>query len=73
MSTRILPAVIPVVLIMFGGRSQLDSTHPDRLWNLGRFGLPCNVVACLLVVQSIVIYCFPATQVRFTFGCTNPR
>lgn len=50
---------------MLGGRSILDSAQADRLWNLGRYGLPCNLVACFFVVQSIVIYCFPATQVSY--------
>jgi len=58
--------VIPVILIMFGGRAFLNSAQPDRLWNLGRWGLPCNFVACFFVLQSVVIYCFPATQVRYS-------
>jgi hypothetical protein len=48
---------------MAGGRAQLNASDPDRLSNLGRLGLPCNMVACFFVLQSLVIFCFPSSQV----------
>ena len=65
--------VIPVILILWGGRAQLDKSHPDRRSNLGRYGTACNLVACFFVLQSIVIYCFPASQVRFWLESEKPR
>lgn len=36
---------------------------PNRLHNLGRMGVVYNLIAVFFVVQSIVIYCFPAQLV----------
>lgn len=56
--------VVPVILMLIGGRTFLDNHHPRRLQNLGRiFGIVCNVVAIFFVLQSTVIFCFPYTMV----------
>ncbi|WVQ78062.1 hypothetical protein IAT38_000143 [Cryptococcus sp. DSM 104549] len=53
---------IPCVVMLFGGRRRLNKLFPDRLHNLGRWGVVCNIVAIFFVCQSIVIYCFPAAM-----------
>lgn len=49
--------------MLLGGRQRLNKMAPNRLHNLGRWGVVCNLVAVFFVVQSIVIYCFPAALV----------
>ncbi|OCF39128.1 hypothetical protein I317_07069 [Kwoniella heveanensis CBS 569] len=53
---------IPCACMLFGGRRRLNKLFPDRQHNLGRWGVVCNLIAIFFVVQSIVIYCFPATM-----------
>lgn len=48
-------------MMMLGGRTKLNRLFPDRLHNLGRWGVVCNLVAVFFVLQALVIYCFPAT------------
>ena len=48
-------------MMMLGGRTRLNRLYPDRLHNLGRWGIVCNLVAVFFVLQALVIYCFPAT------------
>ena len=48
-------------MMMLGGRTKLNRLFPDRLHNLGRWGVVCNFVAVFFVLQALVIYCFPAT------------
>jgi hypothetical protein len=47
---------------------------PDRLHNLGKWGVVCNIVAVFFVVQALVIYSFPAgmVSVSFTLALNNP-
>jgi hypothetical protein len=52
--------------MLLGGRKKLNKLFPDRLHNLGKWGVVCNVVAIFFVCQSIVIFCFPATMVSLT-------
>jgi hypothetical protein len=48
---------------LLGGRKKLDQYMPARGFNLGRWGVVCNLVGCFFVVESCVIYCFPAAMV----------
>jgi hypothetical protein len=45
--------------MFFGGRARLDAAFPDRLHNLGRWGLLYNAIAIVFMVQAMVVYCFP--------------
>ncbi|OCF40042.1 hypothetical protein I317_06180 [Kwoniella heveanensis CBS 569] len=54
--------VIPPALMLFGGRRQLNRDFPQRTSNLGRWGVVCNLISMFFVLQSCVIYCFPATM-----------
>jgi len=49
--------------MLLGGRTRLNKMAPNRLHNLGRMGIVYNLIAVFFVVQSIVIYCFPAQLV----------
>ncbi|WWC93171.1 hypothetical protein V866_000004 [Kwoniella sp. B9012] len=53
---------IPAILMLLGGRRKLNSAAPGRTSDLGRWGVPCNLIAVFFVLQSCVIYCFPATM-----------
>ncbi|WVW83085.1 hypothetical protein I302_105103 [Kwoniella bestiolae CBS 10118] len=53
---------IPAALMLMGGRRKLNLAATNRSSNLGRWGIPCNLVAVFFVLQSCVIYCFPATM-----------
>ncbi|WWC62351.1 uncharacterized protein I303_104947 [Kwoniella dejecticola CBS 10117] len=53
---------IPAILMLCGGRKKLNSVAPYRTSNLGRWGVPCNLLAVFFVLQSCVIYCFPASM-----------
>jgi hypothetical protein len=55
--------VIPVILMLKGGRRYLNKVAPIRLYNLGRWGVVVNLLACFFVLESCVIYCFPYVQV----------
>jgi choline transport protein len=46
--------------MLLGGRRRLNKMAPNRLHNLGRWGTACNLVAVFFVIQSLVIFCFPA-------------
>jgi hypothetical protein len=45
--------------MFLGGRTRLDNAFPDRLHNLGRWGLACNGIAIVFMLQAMVVYCFP--------------
>ncbi|WWC88938.1 uncharacterized protein L201_003853 [Kwoniella dendrophila CBS 6074] len=53
---------IPAALMLLGGRRKLNQASPRRTSNLGRWGIPCNLVAVFFVIQSCVIYCFPSSM-----------
>ncbi|OCF57852.1 hypothetical protein L486_05317 [Kwoniella mangroviensis CBS 10435] len=53
---------VPAALMLLGGRRKLNLAAPGRTSNLGRWGVPCNLLAVFFVLQSCVIYCFPATM-----------
>ncbi|WRT67526.1 uncharacterized protein IL334_004498 [Kwoniella shivajii] len=50
---------IPAGLMLLGGRTKLNVSAPNRTSNLGRWGIPCNLITVFFVTQSTVIYCFP--------------
>lgn len=52
--------------MLLGGRKKLDQYMPVRGFNLGPWGVVCNVVGCFFVVESCVIYCFPAAMVSLS-------
>jgi hypothetical protein len=54
--------------MLFGGRTKLNKAYPNRTSNLGRWGVPCNLISLFFVVQSCVIYCFPATLVSLSWA-----
>jgi amino acid transporter len=55
-----LAYALPCLCMLFGGRQRLNRLVPERLHNLGRWGIVCNIVAVFFVVQALVIYSFPA-------------
>ncbi|EXJ58334.1 hypothetical protein A1O7_05759 [Cladophialophora yegresii CBS 114405] len=48
--------VVPQGILAWRGR---DKVLPPRALNLGKFGLPLNVLACVWVVFIDIIYCIP--------------
>lgn len=56
-------AGIPVLVMLIGGRRKLNAHLPDRGFNLGKWGVVINLFALFFVVESCVIFCFPATIV----------
>lgn len=52
----------PIFLMLLGGRRMLNRDYPKRLYNLGRWGVVCNLVACFFTLEACVIYCFPAAR-----------
>ena len=48
--------VIPQGILAYRGR---DKVLPNRIWDLGKWGLPINVLACLWVDFIDIIYCIP--------------
>lgn len=57
---------LPCLCMLLGGRKRLNRLFPDRIHNLGRWGVVCNIVAVFFVTQAIVIYSFPAGRVGRT-------
>ena len=55
-----LAYALPCLCMLLGGRKRLNRLFPERLHNLGRWGIVCNLVAVFFVVQALVIYSFPA-------------
>ncbi|WVW79036.1 hypothetical protein I302_100999 [Kwoniella bestiolae CBS 10118] len=53
---------VPCACMLFGGRTKLNKLFPDRQHNLGKWGIVCNIISIFFVVQSLVIYVFPAAR-----------
>ncbi|WWC67432.1 uncharacterized protein I206_101340 [Kwoniella pini CBS 10737] len=53
---------IPCACMLFGGRKRLNKLFPDRQHNLGKWGIICNLISIFFVIQSLVIYVFPAAR-----------
>jgi choline transport protein len=50
--------VIPQGILAWRGR---EKVLPARHMNLGKLGLPVNILSCVWVVFVDVLYCFPVT------------
>ncbi len=48
--------VVPQGILAWRGR---DKVLPPRALNLGKFGLPLNILACVWVFFIDIIYCIP--------------
>lgn len=48
--------VIPQGIVAWRGR---DKVLPERALNLGKWGLPLNIFACVWVFFLDIIYCMP--------------
>jgi len=57
---------VPCACMLLGGRRRLNKMAPNRLHNLGRWGVVCNIVAVFFTAQSLVIFCFPAQVVSLS-------
>ncbi|WWC87420.1 uncharacterized protein L201_002309 [Kwoniella dendrophila CBS 6074] len=53
---------VPCACMLFGGRQKLNKLFPNRQHNLGKWGIICNMISIFFVVQSLVIYVFPAAR-----------
>lgn len=62
-----LAYVIPIILMLFGGRSRMNK---DRPWNLGIFGVICNIIAILWLFFISITMLFP-TESPVTTGNMN--
>ena len=63
---------LPCLCMLLGGRRRLNRLFPDRIHNLGKWGVVCNLVAVFFVLQAIVIFSFPAARVcHFTLSLTR--
>jgi choline transport protein len=51
--------IIPQAILLYRGR---DKVLPERYFNLGRLGVPVNVIAVSWVVFLDILYCFPTAM-----------
>lgn len=54
-----LAYVIPIILMLFGGRSRMD---PNRPWNLGIYGVICNAISILWLLFISITMLFPTVS-----------
>lgn len=54
-----LAYIIPIILMLFGGRSRMD---PDRPWNLGTYGVVCNIISILWLAFISITMLFPTVS-----------
>lgn len=54
-----LAYIIPIILMLFGGRSRMD---PNRPWNLGTYGVVCNIISILWLAFISITMLFPTVS-----------